>query len=187
MLKSCVTSSIAQNPCNPYGWDTMAQRKLRGRSILIAASQLETALDLQDHLVDTGARVLTAYRLQRALEIAEFATIAVIDIAPSGEPIHELCRRLIELNVPIILYSESATRYPGKLSNVPIVTRSTLENIVDLVGGLLDGPGSTCDRPSAAFPSRTLTSRNQPEFLQRHTERPARSLACSGTQTSSTR
>ena len=148
----------------------MAQRKFFGRSILIAASQLETALNLQDQLADTGARVLTAYRLQRALEIAEFASVAVIDIAPSGEPFQAqaLCRRLIELHVPIILYSESAIRDAGKSSNVPIVTRSTLENIVDMVGGLLDGPGGKWDSP-ITFSYRPLSPRNQPELLQRHT------------------
>ena len=49
----------------------MEKRKLLGRTILIVEDVIGDALNLQDALAEAGARVLTAYRPQRALEHAE--------------------------------------------------------------------------------------------------------------------
>ena len=155
--------------------DTMEPRKLSGRSILIAASNIETALDLQDHLADAGARVFTAYRIERALELAEHTSVAaaVIDSAPGIAPVNALCQRLIDLDIPIALYCENSSPHRGEWPTVPMVTAPTRGNIVDTVAGLLSGSASAVmgasHRARTSLSSQQRTSPKPPQYSLRHT------------------
>ena len=153
--------------------DTMEPRKLSGRSILIAASNIGTALDLQDHLADAGARVFTAYRIERALELAEHTSVAaaVIDSAPGIAPVNALCQRSIDLDIPIALYCENTSPHRGEWPNVPIVT--ALGNIVDTVAGVVNGSApavmGASHRARASLSSQQRTSPKPPPYSLRHT------------------
>ena len=56
----------------------MNNTELAGKTILIVQADIPTALDLQDILADEGARIVTAYRLERALQLAELQDLAVL-------------------------------------------------------------------------------------------------------------
>ena len=166
-----LSCGIVQNGYNRHAkGDTMEPRKLSGRSILIAASNIETALDLQDHLADAGARVFTAYRIERALELAEHTSVAaaVIDSAPGIAPVNALCQRLIDLDIPIALYCENSSPHRGEWPNVPIVT--ALGNIVDTVAGVVNGSApavmGASHRARASLSSQHRTPKPRQNSLQ---------------------
>ena len=54
----------------------MCKQDLKGRTVLIVEPDIESALELQDRLADEGATVVTAYRLERALDLAKHARVA---------------------------------------------------------------------------------------------------------------
>ena len=61
----------------------MCVQHLRGRTVLIIEPDIESALALQDRLVDAGAIVLTAYRQERALELVNSARLTGVIIDQS--------------------------------------------------------------------------------------------------------
>ena len=54
----------------------MAQTTLEGRSFLIITHDIETALPIQDCIVQAGGSVLTAYSAMRAHSLAATATLS---------------------------------------------------------------------------------------------------------------
>ena len=93
----------------------MEKQKLAGCSILIVEPDPSIAIDLQDTFTHEGARVVTAFRLERALQLAERPTLsaAVIDCALGTEDRGALCWRLARRKVPFVFYSERMTRALG--------------------------------------------------------------------------
>jgi DNA-binding response OmpR family regulator len=119
----------------------MEKQKLAGRSILIVEPNLSIAMDLQDTLAHEGARVVTAFRLERALQLAEHATLsaAVIDSALGTEDRGALCWRLAERIIPFVFHTERMTRQPGDWAAVPLITNPADGNkVVEVVASLLD-------------------------------------------------
>jgi len=81
-------------------------------------------VDLQDILAHEGARVVTAFRLERALQLAERPTLsaAVIDSALGTENRGALCWRLAERKVPFVFHSQRMTRKLDEWADVPLIT-----------------------------------------------------------------
>jgi DNA-binding response OmpR family regulator len=110
----------------------MQRRKLANCSILIVEPDLSIAMDLQDILAHEGARVVTAFRLERALQLAERATLsaAVIDSELGTEDRDALCWRLAERKVPFVFHSARVTRERGEWADVPLLTKPANANQV---------------------------------------------------------
>lgn len=118
----------------------MQKQKLAGHSILIVEPDPFIAIDLQDTFAHEGARVVTAFRLERALQLAERPALsaAVIDSALGAEDREALCWRLAERKVPFVFYSERMTRGLGDWGDVPLITKPADGNkVVEVVTSLL--------------------------------------------------
>ena len=118
----------------------MEKQKLAGRSILIVEPDPFIAVDLQDILAHEGARVVTAFRLERALQLAKRPTLsaAVIDSALGTEDRGALCWRLAERKVPFVFHSQRMTRKLDEWADVPLVTKPADGNkVVKVVASLL--------------------------------------------------
>ena len=118
----------------------MEKQKLSGRSILIVEPDPFIAVDLQDTFVHEGARVLTAYRLERALQLADRPTLsaAVIASALGTADRGALCLRLVERKVPFIFHSERMTHEQGEWPDVPVITKpADGRQVVEVMAGLL--------------------------------------------------
>jgi CheY-like chemotaxis protein len=79
--------------------------KLNGYSVLIVEPDLDTALVLQDSLAMDGARVLTAYGVDRALLHAETTQLsaAVLGKSLSVADRNSIFRQLSQRKIPIML------------------------------------------------------------------------------------
>ncbi len=78
---------------------------LKGATILIIEPVIESALDLQDHLADEGATVLTAYRKGRAFDLVQCASLKGVVIENSVYVDDaELRVRLHGRNIPHVVY-----------------------------------------------------------------------------------
>lgn len=128
----------------------MEKQKLAGHSILIVEPDPFVAVDLQDTLVQEGARVVTAFRLERALQLAERPTLsaAVIDATLGAENRGALCLRLAERKVPFVFHSGQTAREPGEWADVPLIAKpADCNKVVEVVAGLLgSGTGETGDQ-----------------------------------------
>ncbi len=82
---------------------------LKGTTVLIIEPDIDSALDLQDHLADEGAIVVTAYRKERALDLVQRATLMGVVIECSVyEEVAELRIRLRERNIPHVVHRRAA-------------------------------------------------------------------------------
>jgi CheY-like chemotaxis protein len=123
----------------------MEKQKLAGHLILIVEPDPFVAVDLQDTFADEGAQVVTAFRLERALQLAERPALsaAVIDSAFSTEDRGALCRRLTERKVPFVFHSEQMIRELGEWPDVPLLTNpGDGYEVVEVVARLLGGGGA---------------------------------------------
>lgn len=126
----------------------MEKQKLAGHSILIVEPDPFIAVDLQDTLAQEGARVVTAFRLERALQLAERSTLsaAVIDATLGAEDRGALCWRLAERKVPFAFHNQQMTRELGEWAGVPLITKpvdgkKVVEVVVNLLGTGAAVPG----------------------------------------------
>ena len=78
---------------------------LKGTTVLIIEPDIDSALDLQDHLANEGANVVTAYRKERALDLVQRARLMGVVIESSVyEQDAELRVRLRERNIPHVVH-----------------------------------------------------------------------------------
>ena len=78
---------------------------LKGTTVLIIEPKIEPALDLQDHLADLGATVLTAYRKDRALDLVQNTSLKGVVVENSVYVNDaELRVKLLERNIPHVVY-----------------------------------------------------------------------------------
>jgi DNA-binding response OmpR family regulator len=141
------------------------KEKLAGYSILIVEPDPFIAIDLQDTFAHEGARVVTAFRLERALQLAERPTLsaAVIGSTLGTGDRGALCWRLAERNVPFVFHSEQMTRELGDWPDVPLISKPADGNkVVEVVACLL-GAGA------AAPGEGRQTQRVPPDHSRRRT------------------
>lgn len=81
------------------------------RTILVVERHIDSAVPLQDLIVQSGNRVLTAYSLERALMLANSATLddAVIDFAFDGAD--EIVGVLRSRGIPFIFHAGQAAAH----------------------------------------------------------------------------
>jgi DNA-binding response OmpR family regulator len=122
----------------------MGKQDLTGRSILLLVEEeIWDALDLQDSFTEAGARVVTAYRLERAMQLAERTSLsaAVIDVSRTTEHASALCQRLAKRKVPFVFYCDRTPPDLGEWVDAPIITKPAQVNmVVEAVANLLE-PG----------------------------------------------
>jgi hypothetical protein len=74
----------------------IGKQKLAGHSIVLFGDEIWDALDLQDSFTEVGGRVVTAYRLERALQLAARPSLSAVavDLSQVTEHASALCRHL---------------------------------------------------------------------------------------------
>ena len=114
----------------------MERSKFSGKTILVVEPDISSALDVQDCLAAHGARILTAYHLPRALQLASCVRLSGAIIGDDGDSEHRaaLCRVLSEREVPIVLH-----QIPS--DNNPIGNSATASNVTAVLADLLDATG----------------------------------------------
>ena len=114
----------------------MERSKFTGKTILLVEPDISAALDLQDSLAAHGARILTAYHLQRALKLASRVRLSGAVIGDDGDSEHRaaLCRVLVEREVPVVLHQMPT-------ENNPDGTSVKVANVTAVLADLLDATG----------------------------------------------
>jgi DNA-binding NtrC family response regulator len=118
----------------------MEKKNLIGRSILLVEEKISDALDLQDSFTDAGARVVTAYRLERAMQLADRTSLsaAVIDLSQGTEHANALCQHLAKRKVPFVFYCDRMPPELGEWVDAPMISKPSHVNvIVEAVASLL--------------------------------------------------
>ena len=113
---------------------------MTGRVILIVEDEPAIAMDLQDAFAGHRARIITAYRLERALELARVATLsaAVIDFSLAASDDGSLLTLLKARNVPFAFFTGRAPEELGVWKDVPSIRKPAHpDDVVRLVAQLL--------------------------------------------------
>jgi DNA-binding response OmpR family regulator len=102
----------------------MTVERLDGHVILLVEDEPFILMELQQALEEAGARVLATRSVQEALELLAIDTItaSILDFKLQGGTADDLCHRLIELNVPFVIYS-GYTNVEGACSKWDIVAK----------------------------------------------------------------
>jgi CheY-like chemotaxis protein len=115
---------------------------LCGRSILVVEDEPLIALDLEQSLHNAGAKVLSAYTLDGALQLAEHAGLsaAVLDYGLAAGTCGPVCERLAQRRIPFVIYSgypDLKEKFPDAVI-VPKPAAST--DVVEAVNTILRVP-----------------------------------------------
>ena len=113
---------------------------LTGRVILIVEDEPAIAMDLQDAFANHHARIITAYRLERALELARVATLsaAVIDFSLAASNNGSLLSLLKAREVPFAFFTGRSAQELGAWQHVPCIRKPAHpDDVVRLVARLL--------------------------------------------------
>ncbi len=86
----------------------MASRQLNGTIVVIIEPELEAALEIQDRLVDDGALVFTAYRLERAEYLLTLPKVDGVVVRQSVlDANRKLKSHILKRKIPRIFYHGS--------------------------------------------------------------------------------
>ena len=126
----------------------MEKPKLVGRSILIVDCDLFDAIELQDTFCQEGARVMTAYSSERALQHAERSSLsaAMIDLSIGPEVVGSLCRHLRERKVPFVFYGNRIPSELGEWVDVQITKPAAYNKALEVVANLLGASSAQSGR-----------------------------------------
>jgi DNA-binding response OmpR family regulator len=121
----------------------MEKQNLAGRSILLVEDEIWDTLDLQDSFMEAGARVVTAYRLERAMQLAERTSLsaAAIDLSQGTEHASALCLDLAKRKVPFVFYCDRMPPELGEWVDAPMITKPAHINTVEEAVASLLKPG----------------------------------------------
>jgi DNA-binding response OmpR family regulator len=118
---------------------------LNGHAVLVLEDEPLICLDLAELLTNSGARVLTARRVDDAVRLAETAKLsaAVLDVKVKGQDCSAICRRLADRGVPFIFYTGYKTApILSEWAKAPVVSKpSTPDDIVMSVVNCLTSGG----------------------------------------------
>ena len=147
----------------------MNNTELAGKTILIVQADIPTALDLQDILADEGARIVTAYRLERALQLAELQDLAGVLIDNSlCERGCQLRSRLMHRKIPHVVHKSGASA-PSALDPhrtfAPIPTVSAIDHLTGLLRHFEATP------PRASHDEQGSTGGAGSEFVEHYLSR----------------
>lgn len=127
----------------------MTAHEVSGHTVLIVEPILEAALDLQDRFTTCGARVLTAYRLEKALQFLglPFVSGVVVDrsVLAASDELH---RVLQERGVPVVVF-DAADRDTADAAPKVDASGSPLDAVVAEMAGRL---GIACVHHRACGP-----------------------------------
>jgi DNA-binding response OmpR family regulator len=117
------------------------ERPLVGRSILIVEDEPLIALDVAEALISAGARVVTAGTLQEALSAAEEPNLsaAILDHGLKDGDSSQVCTRLMERNIPFVIYSGFSKLDGACRSGVLVTKPAHPQMLVITIEGLFHG------------------------------------------------
>lgn len=100
---------------------------LKGTTVLLIESDIDAALDLQDHLADEGVTIVTAYRKERALHLLQNVPLKGVVIERSVyEDDAELRGNLHERKIPHVVHHRAKPVAAVVAELLALVTPSSL-------------------------------------------------------------
>jgi hypothetical protein len=110
-------------------------KTLNGYSVLIVEADLDAALALQDSLAMGGARVLTAYGVDRAMLHAQSTNLsaAVVGKSLSAADRNSIFRELLERRIPIMVNREEYGRQLGGRIVANGSTKGVVTQLVEVI------------------------------------------------------
>jgi DNA-binding response OmpR family regulator len=112
-------------------------KRLNGYAVLIVEPDLDVALTLQDSLALDGARVLTAYGVDRAMQHAETTQLSAAVVAKSlcATDRNYIFDQLSKRRIPIMLNDAVSDRQQGLLMNSNLNKDGIAAQLIDAILG----------------------------------------------------
>lgn len=140
VTQACPNLDLRRRCALPRLGSDMEIQKLDGRAVLIVEDEIVILMDLQMTFQAAGARVITASRLDQALELSDTDGLqaAVIDFALGTQDGGAVCRHLIALGVPFVFYSGQDRRTLSSWPDAPFISKPAPPNeVVDAVASII--------------------------------------------------
>jgi len=106
--------------------DKMDSQALKGRSILVVEEEPHVARRLEARLLQAGAKVFAAGKLEDARYLAEHPALsaAVINLRIGDDTTAGVCRRLSHLGIPFMFHTRyDATEASLRWPKAPVVSK----------------------------------------------------------------
>jgi DNA-binding response OmpR family regulator len=112
-------------------------KRLNGYAILIVEPDLDLALALQDSLAMDGARVLTAYGVDRAMQHAETThlTVAVVGKSLCTADRNSIFHQLSKRRIPIMMNDAASDRQEGLSINANLIKDGIAASLIEAILG----------------------------------------------------
>ena len=121
----------------------MMMMRLKGQSILIVEHEPSVARELEEELIQAGAKVFAAGQLRDALYLAEYpalsAAVVNVQMGGGGESTAAVCHRLQDLGIPFMFYTKfDSTEAASTWPLAPVIAKPAGSAMVaETVAGLL--------------------------------------------------
>jgi CheY-like chemotaxis protein len=111
---------------------------LAGRSILLVEDEALIRLDLTGRLLDAGATVLAASRLDRALDLADHPDISagVLDFDLGSADSSPVCWKLVDRRIPFVFHTGLVYAAFRQWPSAPVILKPSTHGLIGAVAGL---------------------------------------------------
>jgi DNA-binding response OmpR family regulator len=118
----------------------MSRPHLQGSSILVVEDEPLITMDISMAFEHTGAHLTTTNTVKHARLLVEHdgLTAAILDHALADGECTNLCARLLERNIPFLMYSGAEKSTEGPCKDAPHISKpSTHERLLDAMEELI--------------------------------------------------
>jgi DNA-binding response OmpR family regulator len=116
----------------------MSSLALAGRSILVVEDEALVRLDVTGRLQDAGATVLSASRLDKALDLAGYHHLSagVLDFDLGNADSTAVCWKLIDRRVPFVFHTGRVYSAFRQWPSAPVILKPATNGLISTVLGL---------------------------------------------------
>jgi DNA-binding response OmpR family regulator len=116
----------------------MASLDLAGRSILVVEDEALVRLDVTGRLQDAGATVLSASRLDKALDLAGYPNLSagVLDFDLGSTDSTAVCWKLVDRRIPFMFHTGRIYTAFRQWPSAPVILKPTTRGLISTVVGL---------------------------------------------------
>ena len=111
---------------------------LAGRSILVVEDEALVRLDVTGRLQDAGATVLSASRLDKALDLAgdPYLSAGVLDFDLGDADSSAVCWKLVDRHIPFVFHTGRAYSAFRQWPSAPVILKPATNGLISTVVGL---------------------------------------------------
>ena len=117
---------------------TTTSLNLAGRSILVVDDEALVCLDVARRLQDAGATVLSASRLDKALDMAGHAHLSagVLDFDLGGTNSSAICWKLVDRRIPFVFHTGRLYTALRQWPTAPVILKPATTGLISTLVGL---------------------------------------------------